>query len=403
MAAEATPISTACASVVLCLDAFRRGTATGPLRSLADALWSAPTTYFLPSLHSLASKQLAWGSVPALPDQPLAAWLAHSVGAWVETRSWPRPTADPSGSIHDLGTARKELHDRFEAVSAAVASCVSCTRGDEAVIALTEAFGQGQNSEMLSDPPSGVVPLSTAQAMWLLGVWRATHSTTAPDEALMSTRADCLAEGLSDGKAKHRAKVAAASLGEFWGDWRSLLDASDGAACDPESPFEFPERYEAAGMELLESVGGVQGVALLLGQRETVGSHWAIPPPFHSLLSSAMESHAKGDLLTVAARAAAKHAHRGAEGWFGDSATGTADERNVRALTIVSKMLREAVWWNVHSGAFESTAESESVRVVIMEVRVAEGYGARWKLGPLEFRGFLEPHSDDGHANRWRH
>lgn len=39
----------------------------------------------------------------------------------------------------------------------------------------------------------------------------------------------------------------------------------------------------------------------------------------------------------------------------------------------------------------------------VFEVRTAEGYGARWLADGSDFRGFLEPQMQDGHAKGWRH
>ena len=54
------------------------------------------------------------------------------------------------------------------------------------------------------------------------------------------------------------------------------------------------------------------------------------------------------------------------------------------------------------------TAEGQltNSRALVLELRVAEGYGARWSLGPEgppRFRGFLEPHREGGHAEGWKH
>mmetsp|Transcript_50451 Transcript_50451/g.129996 ORF Transcript_50451/g.129996 Transcript_50451/m.129996 type:complete len:99 (+) Transcript_50451:481-777(+) len=40
----------------------------------------------------------------------------------------------------------------------------------------------------------------------------------------------------------------------------------------------------------------------------------------------------------------------------------------------------------------------------VLEVRMKEGYGARWYIDtPITFRGFLEPQMEGGHEKRWRH
>jgi hypothetical protein len=39
--------------------------------------------------------------------------------------------------------------------------------------------------------------------------------------------------------------------------------------------------------------------------------------------------------------------------------------------------------------------------VHVLEVRTLEGYGARWTSDGSFFRGFLEPHMEDGHEKGW--
>jgi hypothetical protein len=139
--------------------------------------------------------------------------------------------------------------------------------------------------------------------------------------------------------------------------------------------------------------------------------------------------------LTVGARALAKHAHRASDGWWG-ACTGSEAAKNAWAQAAVLRILRGAVWVNTHL-----LPHSEAV----VEVRVVEGYGARWalplapahassrtmaaappgRLSPppasdgglgapcpsatgrpvhaVAFRGFLEPVMPGGHAQGWRH
>jgi hypothetical protein len=98
----------------------------------------------------------------------------------------------------------------------------------------------------------------------------------------------------------------------------------------------------------------------------------------------------------VAARARAKHAHRGKDRFFG-LVTANADKQNKETHQIVLLLLRDAAWINIHT--FGGTTEP------VLEVRVASGYGARWKLETTDvfFRGFLEPQMPNGHEQKWRH
>ena len=52
-------------------------------------------------------------------------------------------------------------------------------------------------------------------------------------------------------------------------------------------------------------------------------------------------------LITVGARALAKHYHRSSEGFWG-KLSGTELERNVFANSILEKFLSESVWINIH-------------------------------------------------------
>jgi len=102
---------------------------------------------------------------------------------------------------------------------------------------------------------------------------------------------------------------------------------------------------------------------------------------------------AKVPTLTVGGRALAKHCHRGVESWWGMAAGSDAD-KNAHADVVLRRVVDGAVWVNVHS-----LPGAEPV----IEVRVAEGYGARWTADGAFLRGFLEPPMLNGHAVGWRH
>ncbi|KAJ3326168.1 hypothetical protein HDV06_000044 [Boothiomyces sp. JEL0866] len=138
-------------------------------------------------------------------------------------------------------------------------------------------------------------------------------------------------------------------------------------------------------------------IKLLLGIRRTVGSVDTIfPPPLTDLLAAFQELHSNADTLTVGSRALSKHVHRSSSGWYGvNKYTGTRDEKNQIALELILRMIDNAVWLNVHSLPHN---------VYVLEIRVVEGYGARWTCIPeIKFRGFLEPMMEGGHERRWRH
>jgi len=116
-----------------------------------------------------------------------------------------------------------------------------------------------------------------------------------------------------------------------------------------------------------------------------------------------------GKNLSVGSRALAKHAHRSSESFWGN-ASGPQEQQNSRGIEVLGRLLRRVAWWNWHvlPGGF-----------VVFEVRTPEGYGARWGAnqdpdgrGPggygdlfenIKFVGFVEPHSKEGFANKWRH
>lgn len=141
----------------------------------------------------------------------------------------------------------------------------------------------------------------------------------------------------------------------------------------------------------------------LLGMRHTIGSDGGIIPSRHRLLQACRVLH-KPDRskLTVAARARSKHAHRSVsqESFFG-VAKGPALMQNEQTEAILNRLLEEAIWINRHR--FVGLDEGE----VSIEIRVLEGYGARWVLDTkdesITFCGFLEPQMQDGHERKWRH
>jgi hypothetical protein len=89
----------------------------------------------------------------------------------------------------------------------------------------------------------------------------------------------------------------------------------------------------------------------------------------------------------------AKHGHRASDGWWG-AVAGPDVRKNAHAQAAVLHILEHAIWVNIHTLPHEQH---------VVEVRVPDGYGARWSADGSEFRGFLEPHTADGHERRWRH
>ncbi|CAL8992769.1 unnamed protein product [Prunus brigantina] len=142
------------------------------------------------------------------------------------------------------------------------------------------------------------------------------------------------------------------------------------------------------------SLGGLQG---LLGLAHTTGSTPdALPPPTSTLLSSFVlpyKLNVEGSTLTHGARALAKHAHRSSSKYWG-TLDGSDSNKNRLALDVISRLMTHCCWLNVHS---------VQPHGAVFEIRVAEGYGARWSEDGSKFIGFLEPYMEDGHPKGWKH
>lgn len=143
---------------------------------------------------------------------------------------------------------------------------------------------------------------------------------------------------------------------------------------------------------------GARGISRILNMRHTAGSQDGLLPPSHAVLLAAFNAnHVKGETtvaLSVGGRALAKHCRRDRTlAWWG-KAEGTANLINWHAQDVILRILDNATWCNVHVLPHD---------VKIFEARVTEGYGARWLADGSEFRGFVEPHSEDGHDNGWLH
>ena len=138
----------------------------------------------------------------------------------------------------------------------------------------------------------------------------------------------------------------------------------------------------------------------LLGFRETPGSINYFPPDVNLLKEKFNELHTKNvspnakkpSILTVGARALTKHTHRSSEK-FWPAGVGKEIDKNINAEKIMNKIIEECVWMNIHGLPGD---------VPILELRIKEGYGMRWQVDGT-FRGFLEPHMEDGHSKGWKH
>ncbi|KAI3994668.1 hypothetical protein MKX01_027558 [Papaver californicum] len=139
------------------------------------------------------------------------------------------------------------------------------------------------------------------------------------------------------------------------------------------------------------------GIGSLLGLMHTTGTIAdTLPPPRSALLSSFLtpqNPHIKGSTITEGARALAKHVNRGGNRWWG-SFDGNDINKNRIALEVINQLISHCRWINIHIvPPYDG----------VLEIRVAEGYGARWSKEGSKFIGFLEPYMEDGHSKRWRH
>ncbi len=115
--------------------------------------------------------------------------------------------------------------------------------------------------------------------------------------------------------------------------------------------------------------------AITSGIRTTHSTVFIIPPLPEDLIKEA----SRGGIHTAAARALSKHAGR--SNYWGEI-HGNPGAVHSRAIKILEQILNEHTWWNCYEHFKHD---------LIIEYRVANGYGARWKYPSLEFIGFVEP------------
>lgn len=121
-----------------------------------------------------------------------------------------------------------------------------------------------------------------------------------------------------------------------------------------------------------------------LGCAVTVGTVYIRPPSRSDLYELFQQPHGKEEhILSCGARALCKHYDRVATHQFWQHPTGTPTAKNSIATLMLDKIFDNASWRNVFH---------LSGKEIIFEIRVQEGYGARWNIYPDKyFRGFLEP------------
>ncbi|KAK4370708.1 hypothetical protein RND71_010183 [Anisodus tanguticus] len=130
------------------------------------------------------------------------------------------------------------------------------------------------------------------------------------------------------------------------------------------------------------------GVQRLLGFVCTVGTvSEALPPPASTLISSFLLPHnpnAKGCTLTDGARALSKHINRSSDRHWG-SFSGSDSDKNKVALDVISDLITRCCWMNVHIVPPHG---------VVFEIRVADGYGARWSKDGSKLNQTVEMRKD---------
>ncbi|KAI6651654.1 hypothetical protein LOD99_4902 [Oopsacas minuta] len=162
----------------------------------------------------------------------------------------------------------------------------------------------------------------------------------------------------------------------------------------PDNWYQWPDQTKQKELTNLISQIELRGVLDLIGFRETVGSKLLIPPTREVIMQTFTALHSEGSKLSVGARAFAKHGHRDhTASWWG-TCTGSEEQKNESALKIVTKILDNAAWMNIHFMVHDTG---------VLEARTVEGYGVRWLADGKEFRGFLEPQMEGGHEAGWIH
>jgi len=146
--------------------------------------------------------------------------------------------------------------------------------------------------------------------------------------------------------------------------------------------------------EVIASLGP-WGMLRLLGIRRTRLSLARAPPSIGQLVRSFNTPHNSALQLSAGARALTKHWHRAPSDqrfWISSLKGGDAEKNDV-AEAVLMRILKGAVWANCH--CLPGSQEA------VYELRLPNGYGARWSADGSSFRGFLEPQAWD--ESRWQH
>ena len=149
----------------------------------------------------------------------------------------------------------------------------------------------------------------------------------------------------------------------------------------------------------------VRGILTCLGIRRTNSSvDQELPPErqqlmvaFNRLYTLLSEDQLKNNpnppMLTVGARAMTKHIQRQSGGYWGNFNGLSEKQRNDHANAKMKRILDEVIWINIH------TLSATTAQQIILEVRQALGYGARWDV-MSEFKGLTEPQLEGSNAKK---
>ena len=157
---------------------------------------------------------------------------------------------------------------------------------------------------------------------------------------------------------------------------------------------EITDTEKSLQLKSIIRILGPRGLLDLSNIRCTQGSVDIFPPSIATLLESFNEKHKPTANLTVGARALSKHCHRDVTSEWWGACAGSEQAKNEHANAVVMHILGDASWINIHRLPHD---------IKVIEVRCAEGYGARWSHDGKVFRGFLEPQMEDGHTAGWKH
>lgn len=138
----------------------------------------------------------------------------------------------------------------------------------------------------------------------------------------------------------------------------------------------------------------IEQIFILIGIQKTIGSIYLKPPLKNICEQSFNAKYKNSSNLTKGARELSKHMGRCSSKWWGEIISGTEIQKNNNANVILKYLLDNSIWFAI----FKLTSS-----IIIFEIREKDGYGARWDISGNPFRGFVEPHMENGHEKKWKH